>query len=715
MTRDAQRSARSQPSPTPHGAVSRARRRKGRARAAKRWSLICVIGASLFTTSAIAVGTRSFVLDSAASLEGGELAGAAVESSGVVVRGVSTERTGIPDAALASALLTDQKGVSFIGTATDGKVYRFDGRQVALHAETGELMVTDLVRGPRGTLLAATLPNGKILSIDAQGKVSVFATLPEVEHVWALIYDEKRKTVFAGTGPEGKVFKLDAQGKASVYFDSDAEHVMALALAPNGTLFAGTSDDALLFRIDAQGKGEVIRDFEGNEITALALRNGALAVAANLFPKAPAAKATKIKKPGTNGDDDKEEKGGANKNNKKTPVRGQPKPGKGQLWLVEASGRATSLFDSTKGHITDVGWASDNEIYAAAGKDGQVYRVRTDGTHALWIDVDERQVLRMDLDSKYPRFVTGDGAAVYSVIAGRGNDGYWLSKPLDASFHARWGELSFRAHGTLRLQTRSGNTEKPDDSWSAWSAPLSKPGPIRSAPARFIQLRAQLEADAQLFAITAHYLPRNQAPIIASLTATPKRDKKQKKDAPTLPTTVYAVTWKTANPDSDELRFRIAYRPERGTHFRPLLHEHEVLSEQKFEWDTENVPDGFYVVQVQASDELDNPGGRHETDVKISEPVLIDNHAPEVLDLQVRGGRLVGRARDSLGPLQELKFRVDQDPWLTLYPVDDMLDTAEERFDVPLPKMPAGDHVVAVRAVDARHNVGSAEAEFTTK
>ena len=659
------------------------------------------------------MGTRSFVLDSAESLSEGELEGAAVDSTGIVVRGVDTTRTALPDASVASCILTDERGISFVGTAKEGKIYRFDGKTASLFAETEALMVTALTRGPGGALLAATLPGGKILRVDAKGKATEFASLEDADYVWALAYDSRKQALYAGTGPNGKIFQIDARGNATEHLDTEAEHIMTLALDERGTLYAGTSNDALLLRVRSRGKSEVVYDFEGNEITSIAIRDGALAVAANLFPKAPSSKKKAKKK--TNGKDD-QEKSGSNRNNKKTALPTRPKPGKGQLWHIEANGRATRIFDATKGHITAVSWNTDDTIFAATGKDGQVYRVRTDGSHALWIDVDERQVLGLALAGKYPRFVTGDGAAIYQVRAGTGNDGYWISKPLDASFHARWGQLSFRGAGPIRVQTRSGNTEKPDDTWSEWSSPVTKAGPIRSAAARFLQLRAQLGTNARLFAITAHYLPRNQAPIIATLSVAPKRTKKKgKSKAEPSPTTKYTVSWKVANADGDALRYRLAYRPEKATRLRPLLREYEILTKSTFEWDTENVPDGFYVVSLDASDELDNPAGRHETHHRLSEPVLIDNHAPQVRDLRVAGGKLVGRAVDSMGPLRELRYRIDQDHWRPAYPEDDMLDTAVERFSIPLPTLPPGVHVVSVRAVDARHNVGTAELEFTVR
>lgn len=683
----------------------------------------CVL---LLSLQAAAVSTRSFVLDSQKVLSEGKLDGAAVYSNGTVVRGVQADRIALPGVEVARSMLTTKDGRTFIGTGNEGKVYLLTGGDVRPFAETGELLVTSLVQGPGGVLYAATLPNGKIMAIDDKGAVSTFCALPQTEHVWALVYAAKSGTLYAATGPEGKVFSIDRKGKPSVYLDTDAEHVMALVADRDGTLYAGTSDTALLLRLRGPGKADVVHDFEGNEVTAIDVRDGVLAVGANLFPKAPASKAPKVNGKNT---DSKESQ---HDTPTPTPVRAKPKstrpkPGKGQLWRIERDGSARPLFDSDKGHLTAVQWGPDDTIYAATGQDGLIYRVGPDGHYALWLDVDERQVLAMDLTSSQPRFVTGDAGAIYRVGSGDGREALWTSKVLDASVEAQWGQLVWRGRGGLSFQTRSGNTEQPDDSWSDWSSVMRTPGPVRSAGARFLQLRAHVGKDAVLFATTAYYLPRNQPPVVASVSVAPKSTQKRattssrsksstssKSSASSRAGSVYTVRYQVANPDADSMRYRVSYQREGSAVWRPMLHEHEVLTASSYDWETDGVADGFYRVRVEASDELANPEGRAEKHSAESEPVRIDNHPPLVEALAYAKGKLTGRARDSLGPVTRLEYKLDAEDWKLLFPDDALLDTATERFALDLP-LPAGTHAVAVRATDARGNVGSAEVEVVVR
>jgi hypothetical protein len=652
--------------------------------------------------AALAISTRHFSLDSAGVLSDGKLEGAAVLSSGAVVPSVGVRRIALPNVGVARSLLVQADGVAYVGTGNDGKIYKLVGDVTTPFAETKELLVTALAADAAGTLYAGTMPHGKIFAIDKQGKAALFSQPAGAEHVWALAYDKEKRTLFAGTGPKGQLFAIDAKGKADVYYTSKASHIMALALASSSELYAGTSDGAWLVRIEGPGRADVVYDFEGNEVTAIALRDGRIAVAANQFQKqSPEKKKEESKK------DDRQ-------SNDKTDVsKDAPKPGTGELWVVEASGQARKRWSSDDGHITAVQWADGNagQIFAATGKGGRIYRVEQDGRNALWIDVDERQVLAIALSGSTPLFVTGDAGAIYRVLPGNANEASWTSKVLDAQFPSRFGQLTWRGEGKLTLQTRSGNSDKPEDGgWSDWSSPLARPGPIRSPAGRFLQIRAKLDppSASTLYAVQAYYLPANQSVTLKDITVKPATQK-AKDGAEETPTSTYKIEWKPENPDGDRLRYRIEWKPDGRAAWRPMLRESEILTRTNYDWNTAGVPDGYYRVRIEASDELDNPGPRALRERTESEPFLLDNHAPRVSDLRFAGGRLSGVARDELGPVTGLEYAVDGQEFLPFYPKDDLFDTADEPFDVQLPPLPKGTHVIAIRAKDARANVGSAE------
>ena len=659
--------------------------------------------AVLAANGADAVSTERFVLDRSEALAAGELIRTAVHNDGRVTTGAELTRVALPDdVPLVYCAARAADGTIFLGTGNDGRIYRVRGETVELHAQTGQLLVSALAIGAGGALYAGTLPEGRIYRIGADGQPTEIARPDQVEHVWALVWDARRNLLFAGTGPEGKVYAIDANGAAVLWWDSPASHVMSLAIDTDGTLYAGTSDDAVVARLTAPGRAEVVYDFPGNEITALAARDGVLAVGANEFPDPPTVVSAHAKV--------RSETGG------RAP---RPRPGKGRIWRVERGGRAEQLFAQDEGHVTGLSITADGTIYAGTGKDGEIIRVNTDGTWAHWIDVEERQVLAISMEGDNPFFVTGDGAAFYRVTATQPRDAIWQSKVLDARFLARFGQLTWRGDGQLILQTRTGNVERPDDTWSDWSADLAAPGPVRSPAARFLQIRARFDRDpnATLRAVTAYFLPQNQRPRVSDVRiegandAATKRLRAERQSTVPDASSTYKLAWTVDNPDGDRLRYRLRFRREDQTVWREILRSDEVLTADEYQWHTESIPDGWYVVRVEASDELDNPATLSLNDAHDSEPILIDNHAPRVEQVRFTGGQLTGRAVDGLGPITRLELAVDGGEWRQLFPEDDLFDTNEERFRADLSQLDPGDHIVAVRATDAGGNIGSSEVQ----
>lgn len=714
-------------------------------------SLASLAVVSLAPESARAVATRLFEIDDAATFAQGELHHAAVRSTGEVVASVGLERIALPtEANVAWSWARGADGALYVGTGDDGRIYRVRGSNVELFAETHQLLVTSLVLGDGGVLYAGTTPEGRIFAIPttgtpavrelvrpgapattaaAPGVVDTVAGTPVLsaegtetpppattatrsetpaataaESVWDLAWDAARHRLYAATGPYGQVFSIDPQGHADVVWDAAAAHVMSLALAPDGTLYAGTNDDAIVAAISPQGQARIAWDFPGNEITSLAFRDGVLAVAANELPEPPAPAAAPTKRTAT----------GAR--------AARPRPGKGRVWTLGADGRAERVWAQEDAHVTRLQLAEGGVVFAALAAEGRVVRIQPDRSSSVWIDVDERQVLALDLASASPFIATGDAAALYRVESGRPSEPQWTSKVLDAEQQARWGQLVWRSRGSVRFETRSGNTERPDATWSAWSSALSAPGPIRSAAGRFLQLRATLEGDASLRAVQVYYLPQNQRPVVSDVglkARTTKRAPDADPTAPPTPSTSVGLAWRVENVDADRVRYRVRFREEGQTLWREATRETDALTATEYQWNTAALPDGYYVIAVEASDELSNPTSYTLRSTAESEPILVDNTPPEVRELRAAGTHVTGVARDALGPILRLEVAIDGGEWRLVFPSDDLFDTREERFDVEIPLLSTatalapGPHLVAVRAFDAAGNSASSELTWT--
>ncbi len=125
---------------------------------------------------------------------------------------------------------------------------------------------------------------------------------------------------------------------------------------------------------------------------------------------------------------------------------------------------------------------------------------------------------------------TGHAGEIFRLGRNPGPEGWFESPVQDAGGVARWGRLSWTAglgsqSGGISFRTRTGNSSRPDDTWSDWSDPISRspnnPGTIKSPNARYIQWRAELGSGARASSITSvnvAYLPQNTAPVVRSIT-----------------------------------------------------------------------------------------------------------------------------------------------------------------------------------------------------
>jgi hypothetical protein len=184
--------------------------------------------------------------------------------------------------------------------------------------------------------------------------------------------------------------------------------------------------------------------------------------------------------------------------------------------------------------------------------------------------------------------------------------------------------------------------------------------------------------------------------VVASGSEAPKHD------------SVLHVAWKTDNPDSDELRFRVQFRREGGSRWIDATPADQVLTKPELDWDTAALPEGKYRVRVDASDELANPPEDTHHHALDSAPVLVDNTPPVFKVFALRVRKIVAEVVDGVGPIARVEFAVDgRLEWRPLTPIDGVFDSADESVEADVGGLvgPApGPHVLAVRAYDAAGN-----------
>jgi hypothetical protein len=347
--------------------------------------------------------------------------------------------------------------------------------------------------------------------------------------------------------------------------------------------------------------------------------------------------------------------------------------------------------------------------YVGTNVEGRVYTVDDAHVVSLVADTDERQLNAIGFTANGAYAVSSDPGVFHNVMSIGGKDAIWTSKVEDAGLRARYGTLTWRSTGAITISTRTGNTATPDATWSAWTTPeMTAPGVVSSPIGRYIQVRARWGNDpkATLGEVVVPFITENLRPIVTEVAAhQPNAHDSSSSSAPPDHDSTVHVTWKTENPDSDPLRFRLSYRREGETAARDITRPDEVVTKNEYKWETSALPEGKYRVRVEASDEQANPPDQVLTHASESAPMLIDN-TPPTLQVTMNGRRLRAHAVDGLGPIVRIEATVDGHlDWRPLGATDGLFDTADESVDTDVSKLvPGGTHIVAVRAYDAAGN-----------
>lgn len=707
-------------------------------------ALTILSGALSFAGPARATTTRMLRQTTVKDFEEGEASSSAVVPPGEVVPGMTVTRVAIEAAFAWCATLSSDGKTAYFGTGDSGHLVALPvgGHGAAKTvADLDTPWATALLAKPDGTLRVGSTPGARLFSVDPKpdpksgpksGKSSVLAKLP-AEHIWALEDDAAHATTYVATGDPGKIFAVDAKGGVRMLWDSGDKHVMALA-RDGSTLLAGTADQAILYRVHADGHAEALHDFDADEVRAIVRGKGATYLAVNDF-ETPAeagqaatggpqtAKGTRVVV-GAGGAPAAAPASGA-------IPRSDAVKARAAVYRLDDDGGIEQLFALGDGYFTALSLDRHGNLYVASGSQGRLYRIAPDRTVALLADLPERQILAMVPAGDGFLLGSGDVGAIYRAAPARGQEATYLSKVFDAEAPALWGELWWTGSPDLVLETRSGNTGKPDAGWSAFRRPQDprqhqgeSSARILSPGARYLQYRVTLPGpESVLRDIAIYFLPHNQRARITEVSLADAGNgagatagtggATGATSATRAHTSLLKLRWKVENPDGDELIYKLWFRQQGDSVWRPLGGP-DPLGKPEYDWNTDSVADGRYLVRVWASDEKVTPAEQALDQQFDSPPFLVDNTRPEVLDLAFHGDRITGRAHDATSVITSIEYLLDGSEWRPASPDDKLLDERDEAFTVHLPKsVSPGPHIVNVRAWDQADNVGSARIEIT--
>lgn len=616
------------------------------------------------------------------------------------------------------------------GTGGDGRVIRSRAGQVATILDTTEANIYAVAVAPDGRVFAASGPDGKVYAIDTTGTSKVIFD-PTEKYIWALVVDRAGR-VWVGAGSPAVVYRIDADGTNKVIYKPSAAHVVSLTLDPTGRVIAGTEGPGRVYRFDTNDRPTALFDSGLAEIRALTV-----AADGTIFAAALAADGTTSE--GTGASASLGASSAAS-----TPATPAAPARKSVVFRIPATGLPEPLWE-TSDVVYDITTGDAGSVLAATGPDGHIFSIRPNGTDVLINGVDARQVTRMARSSDRLLLATANPGRVQMLGAALASPGVFLSATRDAKTGARWGSIRWEATGPVALYTRSGNTDRPDDSWSDWSGPYSTAGgtAIQSPAARYLQWKSVFtpgaaSIPAALTSVSVGYLPANARPVVTSITVHPSgavfqrpfaddgaiaglddasaQQRRAAQGEPVAATPplgrrmfqkgLQTFTWRAEDTDGDRLSYTLSYRREGENSW----HDWRAgWLDALIVWDTTSVPDGRYVLRISVTDAASNTADRALTGDRESAAFEIDNTPPVITVEPARAAtplRVAFTVRDTLTAIDHVEYSISGGAFMPVNPLDGVADSREERYELTLP---AGTDParVMIRATDAMQNVST--------
>ena len=726
--------------------------------------LICV----LLVLDLQAVVPKKWELRTKEDFLKGKFNGLSLSSSGVISVGPRLEKWELPAEEFYLSLVLAPNGVVFLGTGHSGKVYRLGSdRKAELYFQAAEMDVTALALDAKGQLYAATSPNGKIYRISARGKGEEFFD-PQEKYIWDLMFTEKG-SLLAAVGESGGIYEISPAGEGRLVLKAKANHILCLKRHPSGDIFAGSGGRGLLYRLSPGGKVSVVLESSYEEIRSLDFdREGNVYFTAS--GQAAKSSTTSAASPSSSSTSDKSEPEVAvaisaiaaldvdlliPQSESSSPSSGKSSTSaRGAIFQVSADGLARKLWSSDEEMPYELFYEPESKkLIFGTGPQGRIYALDGEEKAELLTQAASEQIFQLALSAGKILVVGNNPCFLGQLPLQQNFSGEYLSPVLDAKIPATWGRISWEAEvptgSVIQVQSRSGNTAEPDETWSDWSPPYLKSGEkVLSPNGRYLQVKVSLKAQSgqklpQLSRVTVFYLQANVAPVIEKLEILPpnqvylkppdqeesilgldrvSKEKNVRKDKDrdifispkkALRQGFRTITWEASDANDDQLSYNVYIKKENESSWRLLQ---DKISEKLLSFDTRNFSDGTYFIKLEATDQPSNPAGTEKKVEKISQPFIIDNSLPVVKNFQARrnGDRLEisFEVEDSYSYIEEVKFLIKPEDWQVVFPDDGLCDSQKESFKFSVRLTAQTDNLILIRVRDSFGNLGTFQSQF---
>jgi hypothetical protein len=700
---------------------------------------------------ALGVDTRYWSQEGQADFEKGTLRKVALRSDGRLT--LSPAMREVADASLPylfTAVAGPNGSVYAAGGPAGAMSPLFElGRNGALKklGEVPGMNVFALAVDRQGRLYAGSSPDGKVYRLGTAGKAEVFYD-PKAKYIWGMAFLADGDLLVA-TGDQGELHRVTPAGVGKVWLKLEEDHVRSLLVDARGAVYVGTDPNGLIVKVDGQGNPFVVHQSSKKEVTALATGGDGSVYAAVIGQKsgagvsmaplmsvpvvAPPPPAQGAAQPGRPGPAP----------SMPPPAAPPAVPGGSEIVRIDRDGAPQRMWSHERDLVYALALDSQGRVVAGTGNKGNLYRLESPVRSVLLGSLASTQVTALVREGDRLVAVTGNIGKFHELGPGLEPGGSYESEVFDGAGFTQWGRVHTKEDlhgGTIRIETRSGNLDRPTQMWSPWAE--LKDGRVVSPPARFLQWRATLgggQGDGpELTQVDIAYLPRNVAPRVDAVEATPANYRfpatgativasaqtltlppigkpavaaaPARSDGSNSPALTYArgmigARWMATDDNQDSLEFNLEIRGVGEQNWKPLK---DKLREHYYSWDMTAFSDGRYQLKVTATDAPANPLNQGLKAEAVSAPFLIDNTAPAVRELAASpaGGRvnLRFRAADAASVITKAEIAVNGGEWRLIEPTVRLADSRELEFQLLLERPSAGELTIAVRVTDEFDN-----------
>ena len=630
---------------------------------------------------------------------------------------------------------SDKNGNLFVATGDGAKIYKIDkaGKHSEIvHWEKNEIY--SLAVDGNNLLYAAVSQDGKIYRFK-NNQPELFVSLG-VKYIWDMVFDSNN-TCFVATGDSGSIYQISPDGKKTIFYQGNEVHFRSLAWDKNGRLLAGSFNDGYIYRITKTGEAFVIYDSEFQEIHHLCVAQDGTIYAAGLgkegVPLPVIARARQHQPMIVSG--------------KPTSVdHDQLKPGIRQgvklsgIIKISPSGIIKDIWNKNTDMVQSIYLQQDQSLLVGTSDKGRLYKIFADEERTLVLKLDGAQVVGFAPSTNSSTWVaTSNLGKIYRVLPDYMNKGFYQSPVIDAKSTTRWGAIQWQSEQTsgckINFYTRSGNTEKPNDTWSSWSSSTFRNHEMEiiSPAARFLQWKIELVNGRKnmspiLRNVKISYLQENLPPDIIAINVSGSDEKKDnsgnaskskgqeltsaqvsiQSNSEKLPDGKRTLQWKANDVNGDQLLFHLFFQQKEEKGWRTLK---KSVTRNSYKWDSRMMPDGEFRIKIVASDEKSNPVNMCKKTEKISDWFVIDNSGPQID--KVKLNKVAGdslhisfRVTDEFSPVNVVEFATNVQKWQLVYPNDFICDSKTEYFDFKIAGPAHGIYSVVVKATDSFNNIG---------